>query len=145
MPRFQFAFENILKIKEKMEEQKKSELGVLVQRQLGQQERIEITEGKCQNNLRTLKEVQSKKLQIGEIKRYQQADKFYRRKLSEERWQLEVLNGQVEQKREEVTGVMQERKTYEKLKEKALWEYQQEAKKQEAKRVDELVSYRYGQ
>ena len=39
---------------------------------------------------------------------------------------------------------MRERKTFEKLREKAFQQFMEEENKKEQKEVDELVSYRYG-
>ena len=44
-----------------------------------------------------------------------------------------------------MTGFMQERKTHEKLKEKAFEQFLQEEKQRESKEIDELTSYTYGQ
>ncbi len=51
----------------------------------------------------------------------------------------------VELAREKLTEIMQERKMHEKLKEKALLQFLDEEKAAEAKVVDELTSYTYGQ
>ena len=51
----------------------------------------------------------------------------------------------VELARQKLTEVMQERKMHEKLKEKALLQFLDDEKAAEAKVVDELTSYTYGQ
>lgn len=51
----------------------------------------------------------------------------------------------VELARQKLTEIMQERKMHEKLKEKALLQFLDEEKAAEAKVVDELTSYTYGQ
>ena len=51
----------------------------------------------------------------------------------------------VEKARAKLTEIMQERKMHEKLKEKALLQFLDEEKAAEAKVVDELTSYTYGQ
>ena len=50
----------------------------------------------------------------------------------------------VEQKRIALTEVMQERKTHEKLKEKAFEQFLKDELAAESKAIDELTSYTYG-
>ena len=49
----------------------------------------------------------------------------------------------VDRAREKLDNAMKERKTYEKLKEKAFEEFKLEIEAQERKEVDELVSFRH--
>ena len=62
--------------------------------------------------------------------------------------QQEIVVRQREQELEEarvrLSEAMKERKTFEKLREKAFDEFVAEENKKEQKEVDELVSYRYG-
>lgn len=60
---------------------------------------------------------------------------------------LEVARAEeaLEEARAKLTEIMQERKMHEKLKEKALLQFLEEEKAAEAKVVDELTSYTYGQ
>lgn len=61
--------------------------------------------------------------------------------------QFEVMRAAeaLELARAKLTEIMQERKMHEKLKEKALLQFLEDEKKAEAKIVDELTSYTYGQ
>ena len=67
--------------------------------------------------------------------------------------QVKVVNGrpvfyepqEVKAARQKLTGLMQERKMHEKLKEHAFEAFMQDEKKREGKEVDELTSYTYGQ
>lgn len=51
----------------------------------------------------------------------------------------------LERARERLAEVRMERKTHEKLKEKAFDAFLMEEKRQESKEIDELTSYTYGQ
>ena len=57
--------------------------------------------------------------------------------------QVHVAEKNVELARNRLNQVMMERKTYEKLREKAFEEFKQEIAYEENKLVDELVSYTY--
>lgn len=59
--------------------------------------------------------------------------------------QIKAAEAKVEAARQKLTGLMQERKMHEKLKEHAFEAFLEEEKKQEGKEVDELTSYTYGQ
>ncbi|MBR1848505.1 MAG: flagellar FliJ family protein, partial [Lachnospiraceae bacterium] len=59
--------------------------------------------------------------------------------------EVEKATAKVEEEREKLRLAQQERKTQEKLKEKAFEAFLQEEKRAEGKEVDELVSYVYGQ
>lgn len=59
--------------------------------------------------------------------------------------QIRAAEAKVELARQKLTGLMQERKMHEKLKEHAFEAFLEEEKKQEGKEVDELTSYTYGQ
>lgn len=59
--------------------------------------------------------------------------------------QIRAAEARVEAARQKLTGLMQERKMHEKLKEHAFEAFLEEEKKQEGKEVDELTSYTYGQ
>lgn len=59
--------------------------------------------------------------------------------------QIRVAEAKVEAARQKLTGLMQERKMHEKLKEHAFEAFMQDEKKREGKEVDELTSYTYGQ
>ncbi len=58
----------------------------------------------------------------------------------------EILKAEnfLEEKRVQLENVMIERKTFEKLKEKAFEEFLAETKREESKETDELTSYKYG-
>lgn len=59
--------------------------------------------------------------------------------------QIRAAEAKVEAARQKLTGLMQERKMHEKLKEHAFEAFLEEEKKREGKEVDELTSYTYGQ
>ncbi len=59
--------------------------------------------------------------------------------------QVEAAAQKVEKAREYLEELMKERKTHEKLREKAFEEFKMEINHEEGKEVDELTSYTYGQ
>ena len=56
---------------------------------------------------------------------------------------VHVAERNVEQARQQLNSVMIERKTQERLREKAFEEFRQELAREESREIDELVSYNY--
>ena len=65
------------------------------------------------------------------------------RQLAEEQEKLHAAEKTLEMARIELNRVMVERKTHEKLRERAFEEFKQEIAQAESKEIDELVSYNY--
>ena len=119
MARFIFSMQNILNMKEKLEEQAKNNF--------------------AQAN-RSLQEA----LKVGQIRRREDDVEIFRMYLRQQILVVKQKEKEVEVAREHLNEAMKERKTFEKLKEKAFEKFVAEENQKEQKEVDELVSYRYG-
>ena len=130
MARFIFSMQNILNMKEKLEEQAKNNFA---QANRSLQEAL-LMQKQCENRLeagkQTLKEAMLENLKVGQIRRRED--------------DVKQKEKEVEVAREHLNEAMKERKTFEKLKEKAFEKFVAEENQKEQKEVDELVSYRYG-
>ena len=119
MARFIFSMQNILNMKEKLEEQAKNNFA---QANRSLQEAL-LMQKQCENRLeagkQTLKEAMLENLKVGQIRRREDDVEIFRMYL---RQQILVV----------------------KLKEKAFEKFVAEENQKEQKEVDELVSYRYG-
>lgn len=144
MPRFRYRMQSILDIKLKLEEQARNEY--------------------AQAQLRLNEELDKKQALLARLAGYEEESRHLRestlnvRELNENRNAISVIEEYIriqelevkkarkalEEKREALSRVMQERKMHEKLKEKALEEYLEEEKLGESKSVDELTSFTYG-
>jgi len=144
MGRFVFSLQNVLDVKEKMEAQSKQEfatasamleeqksiLGNLIQRK----EDI-LEEGKhLLENMLDFKKIDSNRLE-GE---------YVDRKITEQQINVNKAEANLERARRKMSDAMAERKTYDKLRDKALEEFLAEENRAEGKSVDELTSYIYG-
>ena len=144
MARFRYSMQSILNIKMKLETQAKQEfsaakaaldeeerrLQALVDRKKGyEQERKRLLEGTL--NLRKIEENKTAILCMEDYIEKQRFNVDAKRNLEKARQRLEE--------------VIMERKTHEKLKEKAFQQFLMEEKKQESKEIDQLTSYTYGQ
>lgn len=144
MARFIFSMQNILNMKEKLEEQAKnqySQANMRLQEAMAEQEVLEL---RLANEKKKLQEDISSSLNIGEIRRREDAVEIIRMYVRQQMLVVKQCEKEVEVARQHLNEAMKERKTFEKLREKAFEKFRIEENLREQKEVDELVSYRYG-
>ncbi len=144
MAKFKYQMQNILRIKEKMEDQAKLEFAVAQNAYDKEKEKLTFLMTRNQKYLDVGKELRAKKLQVRDIKENKaallQMDLF----IKEQEKALMEAEVRLEKKKAELILVMRERKTHEILKETAYNEYKIEEQAKESMGIDELVSYVYG-
>lgn len=144
MARFIFSLQNILNMKEKLEDQAKNDFA---QANLRLQEAIaekEALEQRLQEEKQKLQQDISASLDIGKIRQREDAVEILRMYVAQQMLVVKQREKEVEVARDHLNEAMKERKTFEKLREKAFEAYMAEENLREQKEVDELVSYRYG-
>lgn len=144
MGRFIFSLQNILNIKEKLEEQAKNEYSqanLLLQEAIAKREQLE---ERLEEEKRCLQEDISDSLNVREIRERENAVEIFRMYVRQQILVVMQREKEVEVAREHLNEAMKERKTFEKLREHAFEKFRLEENLREQKEVDELVSYRYG-
>ena len=144
MGRFIFSLQNILNIKEKLEEQAKNEYSqanLLLQEAIAKREQLE---ERLEEEKRHLQEDISDSLNVREIRERENAVEIFRMYVRQQILVVMQREKEVEVAREQLNEAMKERKTFEKLREHAFEKFRLEENLREQKEVDELVSYRYG-
>lgn len=144
MGRFIFSLQNILNIKEKLEEQAKNEYSqanLLLQEAIVRREQLE---ARMEEEKRRLQEDISASLNVRKIREREEAVEIFRMYVRQQILVVMQREKEVEVARERLNEAMKERKTYEKLREHAFEKFRLEENLREQKEVDELVSYRYG-
>ncbi len=144
MGRFIFSLQNILNIKEKLEEQAKNEYSqanLLLQEAIAKREQLE---ERLEEEKRHLQEDISDSLNVREIRERENAVEIFRMYVRQQILVVMQREKEVEVAREHLNEAMKERKTFEKLREHAFEKFRLEENLREQKEVDELVSYRYG-
>ncbi len=136
--------QSILDIKNKMETQAKIEYGLARARLNEEEEKLKKLRLRKQSYERKAKELLKDALKIREIINTQTAVKRMEEYIEEQRLVVLTEEKKVEQARLKLVEVMQERKTHEKLREKAFEVYRQEENANESKEIDQLTSYTYG-
>ena len=125
MAKFRYRMQNILDIKEKMENQAKTAYGMANAKLAAEQQKLQdilIRRAgyECRKAIDVLKSKQRSQMM-----------------------NVHAAERDVELARKQLNEAMVERKTHEKLKEKAFEEFKQELLHEESKEIDELVSYTY--
>ena len=144
MAKFVFKLESILSIKYKLEEQAKTEYGLELARLRLEEEKLARLEEKKQGYQRKLKDAVQNYLDVNHIRELQSSVEYVKYNMSLQRLVIKAQEQRVEEARRKLDEAMKERKTFEKLKEKAFEQFKIELEAQERKEIDELVSFRFG-
>ena len=121
MAKFKYRMQNILDIKQKLEEAAKMEFAEANARVMEEEEKLTALHGRRRAYEAEGKQLRKHQMHVPDIK-----------------------NKIQEEKRLALQSAMQERKTQEKLYENAFAEFMQEENAREGREVDELTSYKYG-
>lgn len=145
MARFRYSMQSILNIKTKMETQAKQEFSVASAALREEEERLQALYDRKAGYEREAEALLSGILRIREIEDNKRAILCMDEYIAGQKRRITIAERNLEQARERLTEVMRERKTHEKLKEKAFEQFLADEKRREGKEVDELTSYTYGQ
>lgn len=144
MARFRFSLQNILELKMKMETQAKQEFSAAAAALAAEEEKLDVLRLK-KHNL----EQEAEALLYGELNFRDIDDNQLARMQTDEAIMLQKdaikrAEDVLEKARIKMAEAMMERKTYDKLRDKAFDEFMAEEKRAESKMVDELTSYTHG-
>ncbi|MBS5793567.1 MAG: flagellar export protein FliJ [Clostridiales bacterium] len=143
MAKFIFNMQGLLNIKEKLEEQTKTEYGKALAK-LEQEKSILLNlKNKKQENILSFRESINKGVKPNYIDNINKYISFIDKKVEEQMQNINKAKEIVEEKRLALLEAMKERKVLETLKEKEKENYFKEELKNEQKIIDEIVSYKY--
>lgn len=137
---FQFDLQSILTLKEKIEDQKKRELGSVL---AYNQELLEKQQKLIAKRNETKKEL-SGNIDVLKIKTAQAYRVSVNRKIEEIQSEVNRLAVEIEKKQLELSEAVKEKKMLENLKERKREVYMYSEKKIEQQLNDELIGFRYG-
>lgn len=143
MKKFIYSMENLLQIKKKLEDQVKIAYGTARLRLTKEEQKLEQMEQKRITYEKELRELRSAKLNILKIRQCEQFNDLMKANIKQQTTVVRNATQRLEVARIRLSDAMVERKTQERLKEKALEEYMLEFDAEERKEVDELNSFRY--
>lgn len=146
MSKFIYRMQNILEIKDKMEQQAKNDFATANLRVLEEEERLDY----CLKKRKGLEDagrelLLAERLSILDIEENKKLVAHAGEQVRAQTIQVRMAQKKLEEQRVRMQKAMQERKTQEILKEKAFEVFMQEEKAAESKEIDELTSYTHGQ
>ena len=143
MAKFIFNMQGLLNIKEKLEEQTKTEYGKALAK-LEQEKSILLNlKNKKQENILSFRESINKGVKPNYIDNINKYISLIDKKIEGQMQNINKAKEIVEEKRLALLEAMKERKVLETLKEKEKENYFKEELKNEQKIIDEIVSYKY--
>ena len=143
MAKFRYRMQNILDIKEKMENQAKTAYGMANAKLASEQQKLQDILIRRAGYESKAGELVSGSINVLEIRECRKAIDVLKSKQRSQMMNVHAAERDVELARKQLNEAMVERKTHEKQKEKAFEEFKQELLHEESKEIDELVSYTY--
>ncbi len=143
MAKFVYRMQNILDIKQKMEHQAKAAYGIANRQLVEEQEKLQQIFLQRVSYESRARELATGTLELLKIRECRRAIDVMKSKQRTQMMNVHVAERNVEQARQQLNSVMIERKTQERLREKAFEEFRQELAREESREIDELVSYNY--
>ena len=145
MAKFIYRMQNILDIKYKLEETEKQNFAAALQRLRNEEEKLQHLVMRRDRYASLYEQLLVGKLDFLKIEQCANAIYFLNEKITDQEQVIRNRSKELEQARQKLNQVIQERKMHEKLKEKQFEQFLQELSMQEIKEIDEVVSYQYGQ
>lgn len=143
MGKFQFSMNSVLKLRERVEEQKKQEFGKAMKKLENEKMLLAIFKGQKEKALIDFKANVAKAIDPDEPKKFNYYIDALKRKIEIQVININRATKEAEEKREELMAATQDKKKLEKLKEREAEEHLEEEKRSEQKTTDEIVSYQY--
>ncbi len=145
MAKFIYRMQSILNIKEKLEEQARMDFAQANMRLAAEEEKLQQLKKRKSFYEEEGRRLQQDALKVMDILENQNAIERMKDYIAEQLLEVRKAEEAVEAARLALMEAMLEAKTQHKLKEKAFEEFMREENAREAKEIDELTSYTYGQ
>ena len=135
--------QSILDIKYKLEEQEKTAYGIASQRLQEENQKLQKLMLRRMEYEKRATELAVGRIDVRAIQENKRAIETMKSMIHDQIMKVHVAEKNVELARNRLNQVMMERKTYEKLREKAFEEFKQEIAYEENREIDQLVSYNF--
>ncbi|MBQ9928077.1 MAG: flagellar export protein FliJ [Lachnospiraceae bacterium] len=145
MAKFVYRMQSILNIKEKLEEQARMEFAQANANLAAEEEKLEKLKERRFFYEEQGRKLRESSLNVMDLMENRDAIERMKEFIETQKIAVRKAEDEVEFARVKLTEAMQETKTQHKLKEKAFEEFIREENAREAKEIDELTSYVYGQ
>ncbi len=145
MAKFTYRMQSLLNIQYQLENQAKMELGRAQMNLLSEEEKRDGLIARKEAYLEEGRRMRDDAVHVDELRDNRNALLIMDEMIEAQEKQVVLAEEVVEEARQKLTEVMQDRKMHERLREKAFEQFRQEELAAEGKAVDELTSYVYGQ
>ena len=143
MAKFIYRMQNILNIKLRLETQAKTEYAENAARLAAEEEKMHHLASRRQQYENEAKQSAMNRVNIASIKQSNESMAVMKELMTQQAVRIRIAQKNLDRASDKLNLAMQERKIYEKLREKAFEEFKQELNAQEKKEIDELVSFNY--
>lgn len=143
MAKFKYRMQNILNIKIKLESQAKIAYNAANQKYLEEQKKLQEIVIRRTGYENALKEAMTGMIDVKKVSHARTDVNTIKTMMRRQMMEVHKAERAVEDARNVLNEIIKERKTHEKLKEKAFEQFREELKAEESKEIDQLVSYTY--
>ena len=140
---FKYQFETILNLKIRMEDMKKSELKVAINKLDAEKDKLDKLNKEKEEQYNMLKDKQKGKFTVEDLKMFNNYINSLDKKINKQKIVVQKEEDNVKKIRDELIKVSKEKRMFEKLREKKLEEYMQEYYIKEQQVVDNIVNFKY--
>jgi len=144
MARFRYRMQNILELKEKLEEQEKNNFAARRAALTEEEDKMEAVLAKRDHIVEEGKALRLTTIDVTRIRENQRAKEYVEEEVKQQRIKVRIAEKNLDAARLKMQAAMQERKIHEKMREKAFERFVEEQNAEEVKEIDQLTSYVYG-
>ena len=144
MARFRYRMQNILELKDKLEEQERNNFAARRRALDEEEEKMRLVLDKRNAAAAEGKALRNGTVDIQKIKENRRMQEYAEEEVKQQRVKLKVAEKNLDMARRRMTEAVQERKIHERMREKAFERFVAEVNAAEVKEIDELTSYVYG-
>jgi len=143
MAKFKYRMQNILDIKMKLESQAKIAYSVANQKYLAEQQKLQEIVLRRNSYEQAWKDCMTGTIDVRQVSHARADVNTMKTLMRRQMMEVHKAELELEDARRALNEIIKERKTHEKLKEKAFEEFKAQLNAEESKEIDQLVSYTY--
>ena len=144
MAKFNYRMQNILQLKEKMEEQERNNFAARRRALTEEEEKLQALIDKRNAVAEEGRRLRQIVIDVRSIRENEDMQRFTEEQVKQQRIKVRVAEKSLDAARIKMQEAVQERKIHEKMREKAFERFIAEMNAAEVKEIDELTSYVYG-
>ncbi|MBR3515993.1 MAG: flagellar export protein FliJ [Lachnospiraceae bacterium] len=144
MAKFNYRMQNILQLKEKMEEQERNNFAARRRALTEEEDKLRALIDKRNAVAEEGKRLRQTVIDVRSIRENEDLQRYTEEQVKQQRIKVRVAEKSLDAARAKMQEAMQERKIHEKMREKAFERFVAEMNAAEVKEIDELTSYVYG-